>query len=149
MGSARKAQAIKLIGGIFLAVGLVVAAIGAYFFIGTQDLLQNGQRSTGKVVELRKAPTARYFSTVVEFETTAQGKVTAISKMGSNPPAHKVGDSVTVFYRAQSPEDILLDEPLELWFLSGLFGGIGLIFCTIGGGVLISILVANAGRIEA
>lgn len=127
----------RVVGGIFLAVGLVVASAGGYCFWGTQDLLKNGLRSPGKVVEMRKPPTNRYFTPVVQFETSDHRVITAVCKTGSNPPTHNVADSVTVIYRAESPEDICLDEPLELWLATCILGGIGLVFVMVGGGMLI------------
>lgn len=127
----------RVVGGIFLTVGLAISSAGGYCFWETQNLLQNGLRSPAKVVEMRKPPAARYYSPVVQYETAEHKVITAASKFGSNPPTHKVGDSVTVIYRAASPEDIRLDEPFELWFLTGLLGGMGLIFVMVGGGILI------------
>lgn len=127
----------RVVGGIFLTVGLALGSAGAYCYCGTQDLLNNGLRSTAKVVELRKPPGARYFSPVVQFETSDHQVITAVSKSGSNPPAHQVGDTVTVFYRAGSPEDIVVDGFFELWFLTCIFGGMGLIFTLVGGGLLL------------
>lgn len=127
----------RVVGGIFLTVGLVVASAGGYCFWSTQDFLKNGLRSPGKVVELRKPPMSRYYTPVVQFETSDHRIITAVCKIGSNPPSHKVADSVTVIYRATSPEDILLDDPFELWFLTCLCGGLGLIFLMVGGGMLV------------
>lgn len=127
----------RLVGGIFLTVGLVVSSVGGYCFWATQDLLKNGLRSQGKVVELRKPQASRAYTPVVQFETADHKIITAACKTGSYPPTHKVADSVTVIYRATAPEDICLDEPLELWFLTCLFGGLGLVFAMIGGGMLI------------
>ncbi len=126
----------RVVGGIFLTVGLVVASVGGYYFWEVQDLLENGLRSPGKVVELCRSPTNRYYVPVVQFETSDHRIITAACKIGSNPPTHEVADSVTVIYRATSPENICLDEPLELWFVTSMFGGIGLIFLMVGGGML-------------
>src|ERR1700677_3519831 len=111
---------VNLLGGIFLAVGLLIASVGGYCFYNTQDLLKKGLRSPGKVVELRKSATNRCYTPVVQFETPDHRIITAACKAGSNPPAKKVADSVTVLYRALSPEDIRLDEPFDLWFLTCL-----------------------------
>lgn len=125
------------VGGIFLTIGLIIASIGGYFFLRTKDFLKNCLRSPGRVIELRKTPTSRYYRPVVQFETTDNRTITALSKFGSNPPTHKVEDAVTVLYRATSPETITLDHPLQLWFLTFLLGGIGSIFVIVGGTMLI------------
>ena len=127
---------VKLIGGIFLIIGLAVSSAGGYFYLSTQDFLNTGLRSSGKVVEMRKAASRNIYTPVVQFETADHRTVTAPCLIGSNPPTHKLADSVTVIYRTQSPEEFRLDEPLELWFLTWLFGGIGLVFVMIGGGML-------------
>jgi hypothetical protein len=128
---------IRIIGAIFLTVGLVIASVGGYFFSSTQDLVRNGLRASGTVIELRKAPTSKGYTPVVQFETADHQNITAVGKIGSNPPAHKAGDSITVIYRADSPDDIVLDDPLDLYFFTYLFGGIGSVFVLIGGGMLI------------
>lgn len=127
----------RIVGGVFLAVGLAVASVGGFFYLGTQDLLENGLRSTGKVIQLNKPGSSRYFTPVVQFETPDHKTITASCKTGSNPPTHKVNDSVTVIFRATSPEDIYLDEPLELWLAASILGGIGSIFLLVGGGMLV------------
>ncbi len=126
-----------MVGGIFLLIGLIISSVGGYFFLRTQDFLKNCVRSPGKVIELRKTPTSRYYKPVIEFETTDHKTITATCKFGSNPPTHNVADSVTVLYRATSPETITLDHPFQLWFLTVLFGGIGSIFVIVGGIMLI------------
>ena len=88
-------------------------------------------------MELRKPPASRYYIPVVQFEASDHRIITAACKTGSNPPTHKVDDSVTVIYRVTSPEDIHLDEPLELWLLTWILGGIGLVFIMVGGGMLV------------
>lgn len=113
-----------------------MAGAGGYCYLGTQDLLKNGVRSTGKVVELRRTGKGA-FSPVIQFETPDHRNITTSSKVSSNPPTHQVGDSVTVLYRAESPEDVSLDEPLDLWFITGILGGLGTIFIIIGGALLI------------
>lgn len=128
---------IRIIGTIFLIVGLVIASVGGFFFFSSQDLVRNGLRASGTVIELRKAPTSKGYTPVVQFETADHQVITAVGKIGSNPPMHKAGDSVTVVYRAESPEEITLDDPLELYFFTYLFGGIGSVFAMIGGGMLI------------
>ena len=126
-----------LLGGMFLTVGLVIASVGGYFFCSTRELIRSGLRSVGTVVELRKSPTNRSFYPIVRFETSDNRTITAATKIGSNPPTHKVGESVTVLYRAVSPEHIRLETPFHLWFLTCLFGGLGLVFGIVGGAMLL------------
>lgn len=126
----------KVVGAIFLAVGLLIASVAGYFAWTTQDLLRNGIHSSAKVVEMRKPQFSRYSLPVVEFETPDHKTITAICKTGTNPPTHKVNDSVTVIYRAASPEDIRLNEPIELWLVPWLLAGIAWLFVMIGGSML-------------
>lgn len=127
----------RVLGKIFLTIGLLIVSAGGFCFFDTQDFLRNGLRAPGKVVDLRKPPASKYYTPVVQFETPDHKIITAACKTGSNPPTHKVADAVTVIYRATSPEDICLDEPFDLWFLACMFGGLGLIFVMIGGGMLV------------
>lgn len=128
--------AARLVGGIFLVVGLVIASVGGCFVWSTQDSQKACLRATGKVIELRKPPGQRGYTPVVQFETADHKSITAVGKFGSNPPAHNVADSVTVLYRAESPNDISLDDPFELWLVPCILGGIGSIFVIVGGALL-------------
>jgi hypothetical protein len=72
----------------------------------------------------------------VEF-TTADGQhVQFQSNLSSSPPAYDVGEHVGVVYAPASPGDARIDTPFQLWFLPGLFGGLGGLFAAIGFGIL-------------
>lgn len=125
----------KLIGGIFCTVGLVASIAAGYCYWSTENLLKTGLRAQGKVVEMLRS--GKSYTPVVQFETAEHKTITQASKVGSNPPSHKVADSVTVLYHADDPEDFRIDEPLEIWFMTGIFGFLGSIFVIIGGSMLV------------
>ncbi len=125
----------KLVGGIFFSIGVAMTGAGGFCLSNSRKLLANAERSTGKVVEMRKG--GSYYTPVVEFEALDQGMITAVCKTGANPPRHKVGDSVTVLYRIKTPQDIVLNEPLELYLLPCILGGIGIMFVIMGGALLL------------
>jgi hypothetical protein len=127
----------KLLGGIFLTIGAAAAIAGVSCFHGTQDLLTNGLRSQGKVVELSKSETNNCYTPVVQFETPDHRIINASCKVGSNPPMHRIADSVMVIYRADSPDDICLDEPLDVWLLTFIFGAFAVVLILVGTGMLI------------
>ena len=126
---------VKRLGTIFSVVGLLALTACGYSYWSTDNLRSTGSRATGKVIELRPTSKGAY-APVVQFETADHKTITAASKVGSNPPAHKVSDAVTVLYRADSPEDFRLDDPLELFLVTGIFGILGLVFLSVGGGML-------------
>ena len=125
----------RLVGRIILTVGLAIGAGGAYCYWSTQNFLHTSLHSTGKVVELRGTAKGAY-APIVQFETADHAVITAVGRVGSNPPAHKVSDTVTVLYQADSPQEIILDEPLDLWLPTCIFVGLGSIFIIVGGSLL-------------
>ncbi|MBX9687223.1 MAG: DUF3592 domain-containing protein [Candidatus Obscuribacterales bacterium] len=128
---------VKVIGSIFLAVGLSLGSAALIFYLNTQDLLSQGLRSQGTVVDLRRSSRNAY-APVVRFETIDHQTITAASTAASNPPAFKIADSVTVLYRAKTPSEIhLLNDPLDLWLLPGILAFLSLIFASVGGGILV------------
>lgn len=127
---------VKQIGGIFLLVGIVVLSLGGYFYWNTQEFVKRAQHVTGKVIEMQRSGKNTY-APVVQFETSDHRTITGASKISSNPPTHAVSDSVTVLYRPEDPDDFRLDEPLDLWFLPCLVGGLGSVFFIIGAAMMI------------
>ncbi|WP_406447334.1 DUF3592 domain-containing protein [Streptomyces sp. NBC_00876] len=124
-------------GAVFLVVAVILAGV-------TVSFLADAEHAPGTVVELewrndhngashkRRASDKPVAYPVVEF-TSADGEArTFRSSTGSNPPSYEEGEQVEVLYRAGSPEDARIKGFASLWLLPLIFGGVGLVFATIG-----------------
>src|SRR5262249_25468461 len=114
-----------------------LVGFAAFVLLQTLTIVANGERSKGTVV-------ANVWSTdsdtntaraVVRFE--ADGKtVEFTSPVGTSPPLHNVGDTVTVFYTPGHPGDAAIDGFAERYLRPIVAGGFGLVLLAIGGGPL-------------
>ncbi len=143
--------------------GLVFVAIGVALTRSTRRFLRVAERTRGTVVSLRlrvgssissgpsappptTPPTAgdaggsrqsRAYVPTVTFTTRQGEELTAESRIGSNPPAGRVGHEVGVLYDPADPSEFRIDSFLG----RGKIGGPAFMF--IGGGIaLIAVLLA-------
>jgi hypothetical protein len=126
----------KLLGSIFFAIGL--AMLGAAFFVwqSAAGFAAHAITADGVVVDLVGRGSSRGLAPVVEF-TTSDGRTQRITgSISSSPPAYSSGERVRVLYEAANPQAARIDSKLEMWFLPMLFGGLGTVFASIGGGFL-------------
>ena len=128
---------------VFLVIGVVFTGVGAFLLISEWTFLSTAQETKGTVVRLvpgsrgSKAPVFRYEVNGVTHEVE--------SSVASSPPAFAVGEIVTVYYRPDRPEDGHLKSFVHQWLFPSIFGGIGVLFLTIGAAVTLSMIV-NARR---
>jgi hypothetical protein len=102
------------------AFGAAVLLIGLTIALWLRRFKQRAVRTEGTIVgqvcsageRARRStdPTVTYHS-VVEFSTQGGPSVRGISLIGSDPPAGKTGDRVTVFYNPRDPERVLIETP--------------------------------------
>ncbi len=82
-------------------------------------------------------PNTYTYKPVVRFITQNGKTIVFTSKTGSNPAAYAEGETVEVLYPPSSPEKAQLSDFLSLWMIPMIFGGIGLVFIILGGGLII------------
>jgi hypothetical protein len=102
------------------AFGAAVLLIGLTIALWLRRFKQQAVRVEGTIVgqvcsageraQRSTDPTVTYYS-VVKFSTQDGASVRGISRIGSNPPAGKAGDRVTVFYNPRDPERVLVETP--------------------------------------
>ncbi|MBK1722474.1 DUF3592 domain-containing protein [Thiocystis violacea] len=127
-----------LITGIFGLIGIALM-LGAYSaFQHTQDFAAKATRTQGVVKELilshSGAGTKRSSSyrPLVTFETARGERIEMVGKVGSNPPAYRPGERVTVLYLPDAPHNASIDDFWQQWFLVVLLTGMGSVFAFIG-----------------
>lgn len=122
------------LGGLFLAVGLVLLAIDLNFFAGAR-------RTAGEVVAIRPSHDGRTGAPDVAY-TDDIGRAHVFHSTTYSRPAYQVGDRLTIAFPPQAPADAAIDSPLDRWLLPGIFGGIGGVELVVG----LVLLVRRARR---
>lgn len=127
------------VGGVIaIAIGLAILFLGYQWRTWTQQRIETMVTAQGTVVEVvartRMSDGERKtsFYPIVEFRTAAGDVIRFESSTGSNPPSHRVGETVNIFYNPQTPQDALIDS-WDLWIPSTIVMGVGSVFALIGG----------------
>ena len=124
-----------LVGLIFLAVGAVQLGLGIFFFVRTRRFLRRAVETTGTIVDLIESSGSEggtVYQAVVEFQTADGRAIRWQESMASNPPAGQPGEQIPIKYDPANPNKARIAKTFRLWFLSGLFGLLGLLFLGLG-----------------
>jgi hypothetical protein len=78
-----------------------------------------------KLVESRSGDSGTVFRPVFVFRDAQGAEHEIYSTVGTYPPAHKVGDKVSVLYKADEPENAVIDAFFDVWLLPLILGIIG------------------------
>jgi hypothetical protein len=136
----------KLFVAIFSGVGLVMLSVSGFLFYQETHFLADAQVGQGTVIDLQRSESSKGGATyypVVSY-TTRDGKVVTFSSgVSTNPPSYEVGESVEVYYDPQNPNGAEIKGFFSQWFVVLIFGGLGLIFTSIGAGVGLSRSLRN------
>ncbi len=126
----------KIVGSIFAPIGLIFLVVGVMIYQGTQSFLSQSKSAEGEVIDLvmgtSNSSGSRSSYPVVRFKSDDGQVVTFQGSMGSSPPDFHVGERVTVRYHVENPHDARIESFVQLWLLPMVFGGLGLIFSSIG-----------------
>lgn len=140
----------KIVGSIFLPIGLVFLVIAGLIYSGTQSFLSDSMQAQGEVIDLvsgssGSSSSSRSMYPVVRFESSNGQVVTFQGSVGSSPPDFHVGEVVKVRHRTGNPHDARIESFVQLWLLPVVFGGLGVIFSGIGI-ALWSVILAKAKK---
>lgn len=139
--------------------GPVMAIIGgAMVFFGwrsyntTKNFMDRAERASGTVVEVvarsgtdsNGNPTTYYYP-VVEFRTASGQSVRQQAATGSNPPSHRVGETVEMVYDPSDPQGARINDFTSIWLLPAVLLGIGAIFALAGVGAFFNSIALIAG----
>lgn len=125
----------KYVGPVFTLVGL--AAIGLSIYLGMQraEFLEKALKADGKVIELieSRSDDSYVYYPRVEFNLPETDRVlTFRHESGSNPPSYRIGESVSVLYDPQNPQNAIIDAGLFNWMGAGLSSMLGILFAAAG-----------------
>ena len=135
----------RIVGTVFSGLGLAFILTGVFFYQNTRTFLSHSETTTGVVTDLIRSSSGSY-TPVVRFETPEGDAITFPGSVGSNPPAHRIGEEIKVHYRPENPRRARIDSFFQLWFFSALFGGMGVVFGSIGG--ILFLIVHRSARKE-
>jgi uncharacterized protein (UPF0333 family) len=118
----------------FLAVGVVLIAVGVPFFLKARQFNATALHASGKILQLERQATGKdvSFFPVFSFKDQAGAEHVIHSRVGSSHFNYDVGDTVEVLYPANDPEQAKLNSFFALWVWPILFGGVGLIISIVG-----------------
>lgn len=128
----------KLVGGIFMSLGVIMLAIAAYFIVSNYKFSERAITVKGKVVNYDSylsrdddgGSTTMYTPT---FEYEFQGKnYTHKSTTSTSSKDYEINELVDVLVDPEEPTEILIDSFWEKWFVSVLLGFLGTLFTGLG-----------------
>lgn len=127
----------KLVGRIFMTVGLLMIGVAAYFVYSNRQFEQRARPVQGTVVDFQSYVSTNDNSSTTMykpvFEYVFNGKTyTYVSTTSSSSPEFEVGEKVNILVNPQNPEDVLVDSFLEKWLISLILGIMGTFFTGMG-----------------
>jgi hypothetical protein len=134
------------VGGIFAAVGLVLAVSAGWVFLKDRSFAATGVRAPGSVIEMigsRDSDGDYTYKPVVEFHDAEGQRHVFSSTVSSSPPQYSTGEAVTVIYAPGSPDRAIIDSFVDRYLMPLIFGGLGTLFAIIGFGILFARLRAR------
>jgi hypothetical protein len=111
-----------------LGIGGLITAGGVLMGLGSLRYALHGERADGIVTEIVRE--GDMYAPVVQFRLP-QGETVEVNDLGAGAPDFSAGDTVTVLYFPESPQDFRLDTFERLWLMPIIvtgFGGFWLMF---------------------
>lgn len=146
-------KVLKILSGVFGTVGVGMLA-GSFFILShTRGFIAGASEAEGKVIALDRSTSSSNsgsrstaYRPVVGFASGTGKRFEFTSSVGSSPPSHRVGESVTVLYNPADPSNARIKSFVQLWFGFLIVFVLGLVFAAIGLGM---IFVRARGRSRA
>ncbi len=127
----------RLVGLIFMSIGMVLLAIAGYLIYAHQQFEKNAVTVKGTVVEFQSYisnndnSSTTMYTPVFEYEYKGK-KYTYVSTSGSNVKEYEVGERIDILVDPENPDDVLVNSFMEKWFVSVLLGFMGTLFTGLG-----------------
>ena len=127
-----------IVGGVFFAVGLGLAAGGAAVWRSNARFEAAAGKAEGQVVDLisYRSDKSTMYKPMVQFQTEDGREISFSGATGSSSPSYARGDKVPVLYDRATPENAQIDSFMERAFVVVIPLGMGLVFGGVGGGLL-------------
>ena len=128
---------IQIIGCCSLVAAIIALSASIFSYWHTQKFVDSAQRTKGAVSALTQKPGDNCYYPIFVFEDAQGNKHHVESLSGSNPAAYSVGDSVTVLYEADKPDNAEIDTFLNVWIWPVAFAGFGVLNLLFGLGLIV------------
>ncbi|MFN8346279.1 MAG: DUF3592 domain-containing protein [Spirosomataceae bacterium] len=122
-------------GSVFVLIGVSFMAFTWHLYKGDRAFMQHSSPTMGIVVRSERVSPERgavSYYPVVAFQTSGGRKYEFRNGIGNSRPIYKDGEQVPVRYEMQNPAKAKIAGFWELWGLTALFGGFGLVFVGVG-----------------
>ena len=115
----------KYIAGMMIGGGSICALIALVSVLVSWHFVRSAARANGRVIQMveRDGEHGKLYAPVFIFRDSSGVEHTVHSVTASDPPEHRVGDSVGVLYSPQNPQGAKTDRFFSLWglpFVTGL-----------------------------
>jgi hypothetical protein len=149
--TARGAIARRLAPPLFLVVGLVLLVVAVLASAAVWRLERSGVRVPGVVSSLDASHCGSQnlsvcFHAVVTYSTNNGQRVSFRDGYGSNPPAYRVGQGVTVLYRPNLLSRAIVDRGIWNWIGAIALYSMGGVFILFGFAILAKFPRSSGGR---
>jgi hypothetical protein len=128
----------KLVGSIFMGVGIIMLSVIAYLIVSNNKFEQRAVRTKGKVIDYKNYQSSNdnggsttMYTPVFEYEFNGQS-YQHTSSTSSSSPEYEIGEEVEVLVDPKRPAEILINTFWEKWFVVVLLGFMGTIFTGVG-----------------
>lgn len=114
----------------FLLIGAGLLYLSFTLTQSTKAFLETAVETQGTVIALQRDSEGVYFP-IFKFDTDAGEAIQIKSSSGSQPPKYSEGETVSIFYSPDNPDDALLNDTFSLYGGGIITGGIGIGFILI------------------
>lgn len=127
-----------VLSALFLLIGVSFLIASAVEIFDVRTFVNSAQTAAGRVVKLNyedhlsKGQSVGGYVTVFEFSDTSGKSHTGRSSSAQNPAPHQIGDTVTILYRPESPQDARIRNFRTLWLLPTMLSSAGAVFTLVG-----------------
>jgi hypothetical protein len=133
---------------VFSLLGSLMVLIGVFLFIRTRSFIGKAQEVKGIVIQMvysQGSDDGGGYAPVYQFKTLEGQDIVIHDGLSSNPPRFKVGQEIQVLYDPGNPHKARIKKWMNLYFVSVLLGGMGLIFGCVGIGLYVPKLLEMLG----
>ena len=135
------------LGFALIGCGLLVGALLSYR--STAAFLSTAMPATGEVIGYdRRADSegAITYYPVITFAPAGDDEIEFTASTGSSNRPYAIGASVPLRYDPKLPFNAAIDTPADIWLVTGVLGGLGVVFVLVGGGLFWLLGLGGAGR---
>ena len=142
---------LKIGGWGFIAVAVITLTISFFVYRHVHGFVQSASRAQAtitKLTERRDHDSDIVYYPVFTFKDSKGQTHEIDSSSGQYPPAYKVGDTVTVLYQPEQPENAKLDSFFDIWGWAAMLGGFGVLDLVVGLGMLAVVFIIQRSKHE-